>query len=185
MGRGYVFGALAVYAVGFREDLLAEGYTEGSAERLIHLMAHVSRWLDSRGLKVAEFGAGEIEAFVADRRADGYVGWRSARALAPMLEYLEGLGVCIQEGGESSAGDRLRDCYRAYLIGERGVAPASLRSYLGVARRFVERLGLGEQDLSILTAAAVTTFVTDECARRSPGSASATMTGMRSFLRFL
>jgi integrase/recombinase XerD len=31
----------------------------------------------------------------------------------------------------------------------------------------------------------VTTFVTDECARRSPGSASATTTGMRSFLRFL
>ena len=145
MGHGYVFGALAVYADGFREDLLANGYTEGSAERLIHLMAHVSRWLDSRGLGVVEFRAGEIEAFVADRRAGGYVGWRSARALAPMLEYLDGLGVRVKEVGENgNAVDRLPGGYEAYLLGERGAARASLRSYLGVARRFVERLRLGD-----------------------------------------
>jgi integrase/recombinase XerD len=186
MGRGYVFGVLAPYADGFREGLLVKGYTEGSAARLIHLMAHVSRWLDRRGLGAAQFRAGEIAAFAADRRAAGYAGWRSPRALAPMLEYLDGLGV----RGESviEPGDRawVLDRYEAYLVGERGAAPASRRSYLGVARRFVGQLGLGEgQDVGLLSAQAVTAFAAAECSRRSPASASATTTGMRSFLRFL
>ena len=129
MGRGYVLGVLAPYAEGFREELLAGGYAEGSAARLIHVMAHVSRWLDSRGRGVVQFRGGEIAAFVADRRAAGYVGWRSPRALAPMLQYLDGLGVRGGEVSERGGWDWLLSRYEAYLVDERGAAPASVRSY--------------------------------------------------------
>jgi site-specific recombinase XerD len=186
MGRGYVFGVLAPYAEGFREGLLAGGYTEGSAARLVHLMAHVSRWLDGRGLGVAQFGGEEIAAFVADRRAAGYVGWRSPQALAPMLAYLDGLGVRGERVSERGVRDWLLGRYEAYLADERGAAPASRRSYLGVARRFLDHVGsAAEEELWVLTAEAVMAFFRAECARRSPGSTSATTTGMRSFLRYL
>ena len=49
-GRGHVAGPLARYAEGFREHLLGQGYSWGSAAHQIHLMAHLSRWLEARGL---------------------------------------------------------------------------------------------------------------------------------------
>src|SRR5690242_17988547 len=52
-GRGHGAGLLARYADGFRAELLGQGYTQGSAARQIHLMAHLSRWLEARGLELA------------------------------------------------------------------------------------------------------------------------------------
>jgi hypothetical protein len=78
MGRGYVFGAPAATPTR-RVSVIGAG-PEGSAARLIQLMAHVTRWLDGRGLGVRQLRAGEIEAFVADRRLPGMsVGGRLGR----------------------------------------------------------------------------------------------------------
>ena len=66
-GRGHVRGPLAPYAEGFREDLLGQGYTWGSAAHQIHLMAHVSRWLEAQGLELAVLDEGVTERFVAAR----------------------------------------------------------------------------------------------------------------------
>ena len=52
-GRGHVAGLLAPYADGFRAELLGQGYTQGSAAHQIHLMAHLSRWLEAQGLELA------------------------------------------------------------------------------------------------------------------------------------
>ena len=43
-------GAAGPVYEGFREELLGQGYSWGSAAHQIHLMAHVSRWLEARGL---------------------------------------------------------------------------------------------------------------------------------------
>jgi integrase/recombinase XerD len=53
-GRGHVTGPLALYAEGFRENLLGQGYTWGSVAHQIHLMAHVSRWLQANDLELAD-----------------------------------------------------------------------------------------------------------------------------------
>ena len=53
-GRGHVTGSLAFYAEGFREDLMDRGYTWGSAARQVHLMAHLSRLLDSCALEPSD-----------------------------------------------------------------------------------------------------------------------------------
>ncbi len=50
-GRGHVAGLLAPYAEGFREELLGQGYTQGSAAHQIHLVAHLSCWLEAHGLE--------------------------------------------------------------------------------------------------------------------------------------
>lgn len=187
MGRGHVSGCLADYAEGFREELLCRGFTEGSAARLIHLMAHVSRWLDATGLRPVEFTGDQVSVFVAARRAQGYVGWQSARALAPLLEYLRVLGVVPEAEADPLPFETLMARYEGYLVNERGVTAATRRAYVGVASRFLNELPAGseEDSLGLLGAGTVSTFVTAECSRRSPGSASSTTTGMRAFLRFL
>ena len=44
-----VTGPLTAYADGFGEELSEQGYRPGSAALQLQLMAHVSRWLVSRG----------------------------------------------------------------------------------------------------------------------------------------
>ncbi|HUZ20513.1 MAG TPA: tyrosine-type recombinase/integrase [Acidimicrobiales bacterium] len=69
---------------------------------------------------------------------------------------------------------------------ERGLANDSVRSYVGVARQFLAHNRSGDGvELDGLNANVVSSFVRDECARRAIGSASATVTGMRAWLRFL
>ncbi len=48
--RVRVGGPLEPYANGFRRTLAGQGYLANSASYQLQLMAHVSRWLASRGL---------------------------------------------------------------------------------------------------------------------------------------
>jgi integrase/recombinase XerD len=187
-GRGHVTGPLAQYAEGFREDLLGQGYTWGSAAHQIHLMAHLSRWLETNGLGPADLGDSVVGRFAAARRADGYAAMRSADALAPLLGYLRGLGVAAAWGMPvlQAPADRLAAGFGEYLARERGLAADSVRSYTGVARRFLAGVdAAGGAGVEGLTAADVTGFVRRECGRRSVASAKATVTGLRALLRFL
>jgi integrase/recombinase XerD len=187
-GRGHVRGPLACYAEGFREDLLGEGYTQGSAAHQIHLMAHVSRWLEAGGLEPADLDDGVARQFLAARRADGYAKYRSASALVPLLGYLRGLGVAAAPRlpERHAPGDRLIGGFAEYLAGERGLAADSIRSYTGVARRFLAEVAIGDAiGAKGLAAGDVTGFVRRECGRRGVASAKATVTGLRALLRFL
>jgi integrase/recombinase XerD len=176
-----VAGLLAPYAEGFRAELLGQGYTQGSAAHQIHLMARLSRWLEAQELEPAALDEHVASHFAAARRADGYAAQRSARAMMPLLGYLRALGVAAPRAAEPEApGDWLIGRFAGYLAGERCLAADSIRSYTGVARRF-----LAEVDVEGLTAADVTGFARRECGRRGVASAKATVTGLRALLRFL
>jgi len=151
-------------------------------------MAHVSRWLEAQGLGPAALDECLISQFVAVRRAGGYAALRSARALAPLLGYLRELGVATPPRlpEPQAPGSRLIGRFAEYLAWERGLAADSIRSYTGVARRFLAGAGIGDGVGALdLTAADVTGFARRECGRRGVASAKATVTGLRSLLRFL
>jgi len=186
-GRGHVRGLLGPFGEGFRAELLSRGYTWGSAAHQVHLVAQFSRWLGSRGLSPGEVDRAVIAAFLEARRREGYVHLLSTRAMAPIVEYLRDLGVVpLEPQRPLTAAEAVLGEFERYLLDERGLAPASVRSYVGVARRFVAYVGGGDDfDLDALSAATVMSFVAEECGRRGIGSASATVTGTRSWLRFL
>jgi integrase/recombinase XerD len=187
-GRGHVRGPLAPYGERFRGHLPGQGYSWGSAAHQIHLMAHLSRWLEARGLGPAALDEYLTGQFLAVRRADGYAALRSARALAPLLGYLRGLGVVAPPlmAVPRTPADRLAARFGEYLVRERCLAGESIRGYTGVARRFLAEVTLGDDGgAEGLTAAEVAGFVRRECARRGVASAKATVTGLRSLLRFL
>jgi len=85
-------------------------------------MAHVSRWLAGHGLDAAGLTPGRIEEFAAARRSAGYRGLRTARAVAPLRDFLQMEGVYVPPArGSVDVQGRLLECYGGYLVDERGL----------------------------------------------------------------
>jgi integrase/recombinase XerD len=187
--RVRVSGPLAAYRGGFAEGLAKQGYTAGSAQRQVQLMAHLSRWLDSRGLGADGLTADRAREFLAVRRADGYTLELSERGMAPLLDYLRGLGVTPvpPEPAACTAAELLVEDYRRYLVSEQGLAQSTVRAYLGTARLFLRQREAqpGGLDLENLTAGQVTGFVIEQCRTRRVAAAKVLVTGLRSLLRYL
>lgn len=182
-------GPLAVFAPGFVADLVGRGYRPGPAADQLRLMAEVSRWLAERGLGAGDLTVTAAERFAAERRASGRSRLRSARALRPLLGYLRGLGVAppAMTTVPSTAAGSLIERYSLYLLERRGLAPSTVRNYVGVARVFFsdrERIR-GELALVELDGAAIGEFVLRESRRCSVGSAKCMVTRLRALLRFL
>jgi integrase/recombinase XerD len=186
--RVRVTGPLAPFAAGFRQELAWQGYTLHSAGNQLQLMAHASRWLDAQELGVDELTPARVKEFLAHRRDAGYRLWLSAKAMAPMLDYLRGLGVAPTPAPAvpATAAEELHEHYRVFLVEERGLAGGTIAGYLHVARLFfAARAADDVLRLDQLTAAEVTEFVLAECATRSVGSAKYVVCGLRSLLRYL
>jgi hypothetical protein len=172
-----VTGPFTEHAPGFLAELVGAGYGPGSATSQLELLADASRWLASEGLGPEAFSPGQVERFLEARRAAGCARFVSQRAFvfrSPLLGYLRGLGV-VPSGEEpaSSPVEALLECYRVYLLGERGLAPGTVVNYVAMARPFLEgRLDSGGQlNLVDLTAGEVLAFVLSECKRRRRRSA--------------
>jgi integrase/recombinase XerD len=181
-------GPLAPYAPGFGRELRSRGYTHLSAVWQLRLMAHVSRWLASEGLDSAAFTPERAEEFCAARRREGYTALLTARALAPLQEFLRGQGVlpeCPPEPARAGGEERLLARYRDYLADGRGLVPAVVSRYLKAAALFVDQFPGASVGQPGPDAAAVSAFCTRELPRRSRASAAGFAAALRSFLRFL
>lgn len=186
--RVRVTGPLTAYAGGFAAELSRVGYTENAMADQVRLLAHLSRWLASKGLGAAELTPAVSDAFLAARRAAGYRLWLSPKALMPLLGYLRWLGAApLEPTAMLSPTAAMLARYREYLTHERGLTAASAKGYAYAVRQFLhgrERpdgsLALGE-----LTPADITSFVVAELPGRRTGSAKLTVAALRSLLRFL
>lgn len=183
-----VSGPLARFQEGLEAELAERGYAPLSAVNQLYLMAHLSRWLQERGLEAGDLDLARVDAYLADRRRAGYTCWLSRRGLAPLLGYLRGLGTAPVPQQPVAIGpvEEFLERYRVYLVEERGLVASTICSYLDYARRFVSGLlGSDGVDLERLTAADVNQFVVGQCVVLSTTSAKHLVTAMRSLLRFL
>jgi site-specific recombinase XerD len=147
-------------------------------------MAHISRWLTSKGLDVEELTPEQVNEFLVARRDAGYSQWCSLKGVAPLLAHLRCLGVVPlpMRTTPATPAEQLLEHYHAYLMEERGLAAATVRSDLHVARLFLATRP--QSGLEELCASEVVDFVRQECRHRSSGSARYVVTGLRAFLRF-
>jgi integrase/recombinase XerD len=81
--RVRVSGPLASFADGFCVHLVEQGYSLGSAQFHLQLLAHVSGWMEGEGLAVDELSPGVVERFLVERRHRGYASSISPRGLRP------------------------------------------------------------------------------------------------------
>jgi integrase/recombinase XerD len=188
--RILVSGPLEAFATGFAGELSRQGYTSNSASLQMHLMAHLSRWLEGKGLDARALCAAEVGRFLGDRRAAGYTNHRTGKAMQSMLSYLRALGVAPTPPPSAPNGpvEGALERYRHYLTVERGLASATARGYVDVARPFLRgRVSPDGLDLNLgdVSPADVTAFVVTCCPHQSHGTAKLTVTALRSLLGFL
>lgn len=184
-----VCAPLAPYADGYRVELERLGYTPLTAAAHVRLMAHLSRWLAKKGLQTSELTPATVDTYFVHRRAAGYVNERTARALQPLVGYLQRLGVvpvCVPMVPETPT-EQLLAGYRNYLATERGLAQTTVSLNVRLVRPFLlDRLETEEDGLALerLSTGEVATFVVAQC-RKRPRSAQRIVTALRSLLTFL
>jgi site-specific recombinase XerD len=185
--RSIVRGPLAPYVAGFAGELLGQGYTLTSAEQHVCFIAHLDRWLLAEGLGVEDLCGSTIERYLLERRAAGYVEYRSAKAMQPLLAFMAPLGVLPTEPPvQLGPVEELLSQYRGYLLIERGLTPATVAGYVHLARTFITTRARGEDlNLAGVTAADVIEFVLASCPGRATGSAKLIVTVTRSLLDWL
>lgn len=185
--RSIVRGPLFPYVAGFAAGLLGQGYTRSSAEQHVCFIAHLDRWLLVEGLGVQDLSTSTIERYLLERRAAGYVEYRTAKAMRPLLEFLAPLGVLpLEPPVPLDPVEEVLSRYRSYLLDERGLAPATVVCYVHLARPLIaSRSHGGRLDLAGLSAADVIGFVLATCPGRASGSAKLIVTVTRSVLGWL
>lgn len=188
LARIRITGPLAAHRQGVWDALLARGYRPLSGANLLRLTAHLSRWLDERGLSLAELTPERLTAFFEARRRDGYTHFLTPRALAPILRHLGHAGVIppAPPPPEPMGLERWVHEYTGYLLRERGLTAQSARAYGDVARRFLgPRLGPEPTAAPALTAHDVTAYVLTAAARYATGTTKYLVTALRALLRYL
>jgi integrase/recombinase XerD len=184
--RARVAGPLREFAEGFRAELAGQGYVWVSAEAQVGLMGHLSGWLTSQALSVGDLTEDAAARYLADRRRVRRQ-FRSLRALAPLLGYLRVLGVApapaVVVAGTPAA--RVAERFAGYLSRERGLAPATVRSYVDQVRPFLAEHVDGEGRCAQLTAGEVMAFVTRRAVGQRPRSVQVGVNALRALLRWM
>src|SRR5258706_10442957 len=185
--RVRVSGPLAVHAHELAGELLRRGHAPERAARHVQLLAQLSRWMQAQGLAACDPSEDTVAQFLTGRTAAGYAEKYSTRWVLGLLGRVPALTITpARAAGPDGPAAAILEDYRRYLAGERGLAAATVRGYLAVARVFLARWEQpGGPGLEQLTAVQVTGFVLEECGRRSTGAAKVMVTGLRSLLRFL
>ncbi len=183
-----VRGPLEVFAAGFADELLRQGYMPDSVSKQMYLMAHLSRWLSGEGLDVHRLCAINVEQFLNARRAAGYTNHLTNNAMHQILTYLRKLGV-VSPPVSSCTGpvEVIIERYRQYLMVQRRLESATVRVYINAVRPFLNsRISSDGLDLDLedLSTADVTTFVVAYCSHQGRGATMLTV-ALRSLLGFL
>ena len=178
-------GPLAPHAPGFRTYLEAAGYSAATTDTNIHLLARVSRWLQSQGLGADGLLPKRRDSFVEARRRSTSKDRPALRALQPLLRYLGSVGIEALPD-EHTPLEALLDEYRCYLVGERGLALSPVEGYMKTATRFLMECCAGDREnVAGLSAADISAFIVRESSRLRPKTVNEVVVGLRSLLRFL
>jgi site-specific recombinase XerD len=180
-------GPLVSYMDGLWSELLRLGYSPLSARNLLRVAAHMSRWLQARHLSSSDLTADRIDAFLHDRRAAGYVAWRTPKGLRAILGYLRSVGaVPPPDPPRDEPQGRLLNAYESYLLEERGLAAATVDGYLRSVRTFLTNIGFTDlPDLREISPDTISHFILSEARSLSIGYLKLKVTALRSFLRYL
>jgi len=185
--RSFVRGPLEPFVAGFAEELVRQGYSRSSAAQQVCFVAHLDRWMSGAGVGLGDLDGVVIGRYLTERRAAGYVEYRSVKALRPLLDHLVPLGV-LPVPSEVRLGpvEEVLGRYRGYLLAERGLTVRTVRGYVDAVRPFLaSRLQGDVVDVAGLTAAEVNRFVLTACPGRAVGSAKLIVCALRSLLGWL
>ncbi|HEY6311514.1 MAG TPA: site-specific integrase [Streptosporangiaceae bacterium] len=180
-------GLLGPEVEGYRAWLTGRGYTPQTVRNMLKDLGQVGLWVSALGLEVSDLNECRMAEFLASRQVAGKRRALGPRAMMPLLTYLREMGAAPPAEQALTQLDALLGKYRAWMLRERGLAPATVLRYENTARRFLREQAVVDGALlpSALTGADVSTFLLRECGRVSAGSAKGRVAELRSVLRFL
>lgn len=155
--RVVVSGPLAQYRLGFTAELQRLGYTPLTVEHQLRLLAHLSRWMQARGLQVGQLSAAQLEEFVVV-----YATYCSRRALRPLLGFLNDLGVLpVEQPAPASPSQLVLAGFEQYLLTERGLQSGTATAQVARVQRFLA-VHCPAGDVGQLTTSEVTQALLEE-----------------------
>ena len=179
-------GPIARHIDQFAEFLTAEGYASQTVRSKCALARALSHWLARHGSTLTDLDEKVLRQFYTHRcrsrrRGDRLTGDQ-------LLEFLRDRGLTPLPKpsiDRSPLGQLTRD-YERFLSCERGLARATVARYLPIAQRFLNKHFQNKAlRLRDLTPRDVHRFILLERQRVDHRSTKLTVTGLRSFLRFL
>ena len=159
----------------------AGGYSPRTCEAQVALLRHLGHWLADQDLPLSGLSSEVAGEYAAARR--GRAQLRSERALRPVLSYLRELGAVPPAAAvvPHEPVDLLLARFGGWLSRERGLAPATVSSYLHQARPFADACA---GQFGGLTAARVSSLAAEGASGLLPRSAQVRANAVRALLRF-
>lgn len=182
-----VTGPLAPTAAGFRQELERLGYEWRSYDRQACLLAHLSLWMEARGIRPEGLTSSLIAEYLGERRRSDLRLFTQVGA-RPLLQYLRIGGVIPDAHREAPSGPlgALLERYHEYLRNERGLGAGTIANYDRAAGRFISAIGATDESaLAALTAADISRFLIGASPTRDTASLREVVSTLRSFLRYL
>ena len=180
-------GELGPRVEGYREWLAGRGYTPATVRGMLKDLGAVGRWMSREGLREGQLDEAAMVAFLVASGAGGRRRVLGPRAMAPLLSYLRGVGVCpLAKQPQTSLTVLLAD-YRTWMLQERGLAATTVLRYENTARRFLQQQAMvdGVLEPAHLKGMDINAFLLREFGRVSAGSAKGRVAELRAILRYL
>ena len=181
-------GPLGAHIDAFATVLWDRGYARSTAREHLRLIAALSLWSRRRRLGVDDIDDSRLEEFLRHRRKRGHARRGDRAAPRQLLEHLRRVGVVPVPSPtcDDRPVDRVARSFAQHLRQERGLAEATVVTYVPIARLFVsERFGDGRLRLHTLAPGDVTGFVRRYAHSGSPGRTRLMVTVLRTFCRWL
>ncbi len=179
-------GPIASHIDCFTKFLGDEGYARVTVKSKFSLIADLSHWLKRRRVPLTQLDEGKLKQFYAHhrhsiRRGDVSTGHQ-------LLKWLRGLGLvaALPQKIDRTVLGLLTQDYERFLRSQRGLAPATLSSYLPIVRRFLtEHFGKKSLRVAKLRPRDLHRFILRQVPRGSRNYAKLMVTALRSFMGFL
>lgn len=182
-------GPLGAYVDAVVGDLADRGFAAATATYALRLLADLSTWLQGQGRGVAGLDESMVEAFLRHRYQRRRPNREDHPTLARLLAQLREAAVAAPlrpavASGEQSA---IKAAFRQHLIGQRNLAPATVRRYLDTVGRFLDgRFATSPPlELGALGAQDINRLMLEQARRYSAGHVQLLASALRGFLRFL
>ncbi len=184
-------GLSGPYIDGFAEALERDGYAHASAIRYLRAAAHLGRFVDRKGVVLADLDPCTLEAFGRHFRRcrcpesnGGRTGYHARFGVKLFHEHLVRIGVCRNHAVTDGRGAEpaLVVAFRDWLRVHRGASEPTVRLYSRDAAELIEALG---EDVGKWTVRQVRDFVLDRAGRPGAPTTQKRITSLRAFLRYL
>jgi site-specific recombinase XerD len=185
-GRRRKPGRMGPFIDGYRAWLAGRGYAPGTVINMLAMAGDLGRWMDARDFAASDLDRVMVGEFRDAMRTAGMRNVPGAHGLDRLLQYLEHEGVRATSAVPATPVEELVQRYRRWLVGDRGLAEATVERYVKLARLFLtQRSTELVHSVENLTGTDIVAFLLQESDRLSVGSVKGRVAELRSLLKFL